>query len=46
MNILLNYDVKMPEGVTERYANIEIGANSMPDPTKDIMFKRVATTGL
>ncbi|KAI1338803.1 ent-kaurene oxidase [Xylariaceae sp. FL0016] len=39
--ILLNYDMKMPEGVTERYPNMKMGTDAFPDPTKDIVFKRV-----
>ncbi|OTB03695.1 hypothetical protein M426DRAFT_321621 [Hypoxylon sp. CI-4A] len=39
--ILLDYDLKMPEGITERYANINMGTDSFPDPTKEVLFKRV-----
>ena len=39
--ILLEYDLRMPDGITERYPNIETGTDAMPDPTKEIMFKRI-----
>jgi hypothetical protein len=39
--LVLDYDIKMPEGETERYKPIEIGTSAMPDPTKTVMFKRV-----
>ncbi|KAF3068388.1 Ent-kaurene oxidase [Daldinia childiae] len=42
--ILLEYDLKMPEGLTERYANINMGTDVLPDPTKEVLFKRVKTT--
>lgn len=41
--ILLEYDLKMPEGLTERYANINMGTDVLPDPTKEVLFKRVQT---
>ncbi|OTB14586.1 hypothetical protein K445DRAFT_318993 [Daldinia sp. EC12] len=42
--ILLEYDFKMPEGLTERYVNINMGTDTLPDPTKEILFKRVKAT--
>ncbi|KAI0169271.1 cytochrome P450 [Hypoxylon sp. FL1284] len=42
--ILLEYDVRMPDGVTERYANLAMGTDAFPDPTKEIMFKKVETS--
>jgi hypothetical protein len=33
----------MPDGLTERYANLNMGIQAMPDPTKTILFKRVNT---
>ncbi|KAI0004374.1 cytochrome P450 [Xylariaceae sp. FL0662B] len=42
--LLLEYDIKMPEGVTERYPNLVMGIDSMPDPTKELVFKKVATS--
>ncbi|KAI0386387.1 cytochrome P450 [Hypomontagnella monticulosa] len=41
--ILMDYDIRMPDGLTERYANIEKSTGSFPDPTKTILFKRVET---
>lgn len=41
--ILLDYDIRMPDGQTERYANINMGTDAFPDPTKEILFKRVKT---
>ncbi|KAI1878121.1 hypothetical protein JX265_002489 [Neoarthrinium moseri] len=38
--ILLDYDIKMPDGVTERYPNLKMGLDDLPDPTREIMFKR------
>ncbi|KAJ0280642.1 hypothetical protein COL940_006139 [Colletotrichum noveboracense] len=38
--ILLNFDIMLAEGETERYKNIEIGVQSMPDPAKTIRLKR------
>ncbi len=41
-NILLNYDIKMPNGLTERYPNIIMGMDSLPDTTKTILLKAAA----
>ncbi|XXG96060.1 hypothetical protein Hte_002337 [Hypoxylon texense] len=41
--ILLDYDIRMPDGLTERYANLSMGPDAFPDPTKEILFKRVKT---
>ncbi|GAB1316846.1 hypothetical protein MFIFM68171_07056 [Madurella fahalii] len=41
-NTLLMYDIKLPEGVAERYPNIMFGPSSVPDPTKTLLFKRIA----
>ncbi|KAF4813025.1 Cytochrome P450 monooxygenase ATR2 [Colletotrichum tropicale] len=38
--ILLNFDIILAEGETERYKNIEIGVQSMPDPAKTIRLRR------
>ncbi|ORY00362.1 ent-kaurene oxidase [Clohesyomyces aquaticus] len=38
---LLEYDVKNADGVKERYSNIETGRQLMPDPTKQLMFRKV-----
>ncbi|PVH98924.1 cytochrome P450 monooxygenase-like protein [Periconia macrospinosa] len=39
--LILDYDVAMPEGLTERYSNIEFEKNMVPDATKMLIFKRV-----
>lgn len=39
---LLDYDVKMIDGSKERYPNIEFTTQNIPDPSKDLLFKRVA----
>ncbi|KAK3290825.1 cytochrome P450 [Chaetomium fimeti] len=41
-NFVLAYDMALPEGVTERYPNLTFGASSVPDPTKEVLFKRIA----
>jgi cytochrome P450 len=41
--LLLDYDIQNEGGSKERYANIEIGRQSSPDPRKVLLFKRVAT---
>ncbi|KAF3018969.1 hypothetical protein E8E14_012215 [Neopestalotiopsis sp. 37M] len=38
--ILLEYEFRMPNGLTERYPNLNMGLDSLPDPTKALMFKR------
>ncbi|KAI0187815.1 ent-kaurene oxidase [Xylaria flabelliformis] len=43
VHILLEYDIKMPDHITERYTNLNMGIVSMPDPTKEILFKRAKT---
>ncbi|GKT46576.1 cytochrome P450 monooxygenase ATR2 [Colletotrichum spaethianum] len=40
-NIVCDYDVKLPDGVTERYENRIFGASSVPDPNKTIMIRKV-----
>ncbi|KAI1387289.1 cytochrome P450 [Hypoxylon trugodes] len=42
--LLLDFDMKMPDGLTERYANLSQGANAFPDPTKEVLFRRVKNT--
>ncbi|KAF2622679.1 cytochrome P450 monooxygenase-like protein, partial [Macroventuria anomochaeta] len=39
--MILDYDIKMPDGLTERYAQIEVGRSSLPNPTKKLLFKKV-----
>ncbi|KAL1838832.1 hypothetical protein VTJ49DRAFT_2189 [Mycothermus thermophilus] len=41
-NFILSYDMRLPEGVTERYPNIVFGTQNIPDPTKELLFKRAA----
>ncbi|KAI0595189.1 ent-kaurene oxidase [Biscogniauxia sp. FL1348] len=38
--LLLTYDIKMPDGLTERYANLRMGTDQFPDATKDILFRK------
>ncbi|KAF2762310.1 cytochrome P450 [Pseudovirgaria hyperparasitica] len=38
---LQKYDMKMPEGQTERFPNLEFGVHSMADPTRELSFKNV-----
>ena len=39
--LLVEYDMKMPDGKTERYANLVMGTDSLPDPTREVMLRRV-----
>lgn len=39
--LVLEYDIKMPNGETERYPQMVLGTQSMPDPTKNLSFKKV-----
>jgi len=41
-NIVLGYDVKLPDGVTERYPNLGFGSSLVPDPRKELLFKSTA----
>ncbi|PSK38491.1 Ent-kaurene oxidase [Elsinoe australis] len=38
--LLLQYDIKMPNGLTTRWPNIENGAEYMPDLSKEILFRK------
>ncbi|KAL2263955.1 hypothetical protein VTK26DRAFT_3949 [Humicola hyalothermophila] len=40
-NIILAYNIKLPDGVTERFPNIHHASAIIPDPRKEILFKRV-----
>jgi cytochrome P450 len=40
--LLMDFDIKMPEGRTERFENIAMSGNIMPDFGKEILLKRVA----
>lgn len=39
--ILLTYDIRMPDGVTERYINFSRGSVNAIDPTKEIMMRKI-----
>ncbi|KAF2994605.1 hypothetical protein E8E13_002676 [Curvularia kusanoi] len=39
--LLLEYDIAMPDGLTERYKQIEFEKNIVPDPTKELLFKKI-----
>ncbi|RYN54751.1 hypothetical protein AA0118_g9129 [Alternaria tenuissima] len=39
--LILEYDIGMPNGETERYPNIEMGRQSIPHPGKTLTFKKV-----
>ncbi|KAH7038346.1 cytochrome P450 [Microdochium trichocladiopsis] len=39
--ILMAYDVRMVDGETERYPNLDFGGVCIPDPTRKLLFKRV-----
>ncbi|EUC27499.1 hypothetical protein COCCADRAFT_41791 [Bipolaris zeicola 26-R-13] len=41
VKLILEYDVKMPNGETERYAQIDVGPASIPDTEKTLAFKKV-----
>ncbi|OHE90947.1 cytochrome P450 [Colletotrichum orchidophilum] len=40
-NILCNYEIRMPEGMTERYENLAFGSSIVPDPKKTIMIRKL-----
>lgn len=39
--MLINYEIKLPDGVEGRYKNVTRGGSTTPDPTKSVMFKAV-----
>ncbi|KAK1976984.1 cytochrome P450 [Colletotrichum cereale] len=39
-NLLLRYDVGLPDGVTERYKSVAFGSSLVPDPAKTIMIRK------
>ncbi len=39
-SILLDYDIKMPNGATERYPRAYVGMFVSPDSTKTVLFKK------
>lgn len=40
-NILLHYEVRMPDGITEKYKNREWDANIIPERMKELLVKKV-----
>ncbi|KAK8034549.1 Cytochrome P450 monooxygenase paxP [Apiospora rasikravindrae] len=44
IHILLQYNLRMPNGATERYSRVVQGAHEAPNPTIKIEFKRVQST--
>ncbi|TDZ61446.1 Cytochrome P450 monooxygenase ATR2 [Colletotrichum trifolii] len=40
-NLVLNYEVKMPDGLTERYPQLVFGGSAIPDPKKSIMIRKL-----
>ncbi|KAK7953824.1 Cytochrome P450 monooxygenase ATR2 [Apiospora saccharicola] len=44
IHILLRYNLRMPDGATERYSRFAHGATEAPNPTNEIEFKRVQPT--
>ncbi|POS81188.1 hypothetical protein DHEL01_v200399 [Diaporthe helianthi] len=38
---VLDYDMKTSDGSRERYLNLSFGGQSVPDPSKELLFKRV-----
>ncbi|KAL8357235.1 hypothetical protein RB598_002190 [Gaeumannomyces tritici] len=36
---LLEYDIKLPDGVTQRFPNFEFSGAIVPDPTKTLLFR-------
>jgi len=39
---IMMYDIRLANGETKRYRNFEFGASLVPDPSKELLFKRVA----
>ncbi|KAK4445433.1 putative cytochrome P450 E-class, group IV [Podospora aff. communis PSN243] len=38
---VLMYDVRLAGGGTERYENLEFGSTSIPDPSRELLFRRI-----
>ncbi|KAK2052080.1 cytochrome P450 [Colletotrichum caudatum] len=38
--LLRNYDIKLPDGVSDRYANLVMADQNVPDPSKTILIKQ------
>ncbi|KAK0610723.1 cytochrome P450 [Bombardia bombarda] len=41
-NALLMYDITLADGKTERYPSLEFGSMIIPDPSRELLFKRIA----
>ncbi|KAI1389674.1 cytochrome P450 [Hypoxylon trugodes] len=41
-NVLLKYELQLADGATERYPNIEFSTQSIPDPKRNVLFKKIA----
>ncbi|KAI1261854.1 cytochrome P450 [Xylariaceae sp. FL1019] len=41
--ILLAYDMRMKDGETERYPNLEFGLTCVPDSSRELLFRRVVS---
>jgi hypothetical protein len=39
--LLLEYDFKNEDGSTVRYQQIEVGGFTSPDPSKNLLFRKV-----
>ncbi|KAI1409310.1 cytochrome P450 [Hypoxylon sp. FL1857] len=39
--VLMQYEIKLPDGVTERYPDLTFGDITMPDPSKAVMLRRL-----
>lgn len=39
--LLLDYEIAMPDGLTERHKQIEFEKNIVPDPSKTLLFKKI-----
>ncbi|KAF2017328.1 cytochrome P450 monooxygenase-like protein [Aaosphaeria arxii CBS 175.79] len=39
--LILDYDIKNPDGVTERHPNTEVGRSTAPDASKPLLFRKV-----
>ncbi|KAI1380203.1 cytochrome P450 [Hypoxylon crocopeplum] len=44
VSLLLDYDIRMPDGLAERYANLAVGYEAFADTTKEVLFRRVKKT--
>lgn len=39
--LILEYEIGMPGGASERWPQFEMGRNSVPDPTKGLLLKKI-----